>query len=187
MMLDSLRPHFDREKFKDVVHFICSNCAPEDLGNVKLHKILYFSDMMAFLGNGVPLTGVEYRKQQFGPTASHLSWAISQLTRDGRLRVEERDYFGYRKKDYISLASVKSGALSNEECQLLLDVIGFVCQKSAREISEISHDTAWHAARMGEVIPYYAAYGLLPAEVSDLDIDEAVEEARRMRPLIDAR
>lgn len=185
-MHDDLAPTFHRQKFKDVVHFVCANCRKEELGNVKLHKILYFSDMLAYLSTGNPLTGVEYRKQQFGPVARHLTWALKQLADEGRISIENRNYYGFEKKDYVSLRSPSRELLGNQEVVLLLDVIDFVCARSAREISELSHDQAWHAVRMGEVIPYFAAFGLFPTEISDEDMRASIDEARRIRPVIDA-
>lgn len=37
---------FDREKFLDVIHLICDRIDAAELGRVKLHKALYFSDMI---------------------------------------------------------------------------------------------------------------------------------------------
>lgn len=175
----------DREKLIEVVHYICANCSPEELGNVKLHKILYFSDMLHFLSTGAPLTGVEYQKQQFGPTARHLSWAVDKLAAEGKLRLERRDYFGLSKTDYIALQQPRAGALSNHAVQILNDVIAFVCSRSAKEISELSHDAAWRAAEIGEVIPYHAALGLLPCAISDSDVAAAISEAHRVAPIIE--
>lgn len=184
-MHSHLHPTIDRDKFKDVVHYICANCSVEELGNVKLHKALYFADMMTFISSGRPMTGVEYQKQKFGPVARHLTWAINELCKDGRLRAEKRDYFGFTKVDYVSLQHPSTRSLSNEEIHLLNEVIDFVCNKTAKELSELTHDAAWRAAKMGEVIPYYAAHGILPAAVSDADMDAAIKEAKRIRAAID--
>lgn len=179
-------PTFEKQKLKDVVHYVCARCDRAELGNVKLHKILYFADMLRFIDSGKPLTGVEYQKQKFGPVARHLTWAVNELCRDGLLRVEKRKYFGFAKTDYVSQASPITTRLSNEEIHLLNDVIDFVCERSAKEISELSHDEAWQAASIGETIPYYAAFGLEPAPITDADVEAAIEEARRVRPVIDA-
>lgn len=175
----------DRNKLIEVVHYICASCSPEELGNVKLHKILYFSDMLHFLSTGEPLTGVEYQKQQFGPTARHLSWAVGKLVAQGKVKIERRDYFGLLKTDYIALQQPQPGALSNHAVQILNDVIAFVCSRSAKEISELSHDVAWQAAEIGEVIPYHAALGLLPCSITDADVAAAVSEAHRVAPMIE--
>lgn len=175
---------FDRAKFKAVVHFVCDRCDPSQLGNVKLHKILYFADMMKFAGSGEALTGVDYVKQQFGPVARHLTAALAELEIEKKISIKNVDYFGFTKKEYTSLVSPLG--LSNSDVDLLADVIGFVCNRTARDISELSHDRAWHNAKMGERIPYAAALGLEPVEVTEEEIAAAIIEARRLRPLIEA-
>jgi hypothetical protein len=175
----------DREKLKDVVHYICDRCPPSDLGNVKLHKILYFADMLHFNDTAQPLTGVEYVKQPFGPTARHLTWAVAELEREGRLGVSQRSYYGFTKRDYTSLAPPVRARLTNLQVQLLDHVIDFVCARTAREISELSHNAAWEAARIGEVLPYYTVMGWEPGELTDDDIAWAVTEGERLRPQIE--
>lgn len=178
---------FDRAKFKDAVHYICSKCPVDELGKVKLHKILYFADMMHFIQTGVPLTGVQYQKQRYGPMARHLGWAIDELIKENRLRVEKRDYFGFEKVDYHALGVVDSERLNGHARRVLDEVIEFVRSRSAKTISELSHSAAWDAVGMGDTIPYYSAYGLYQAtEVTDEDVDAAIAEARRIRPLIEA-
>ena len=59
-------------------------------------------------------------------------------------------------------------------------MVGFVCAHTAAEISEFSHDDVWSSVAMGERIPYYAAFAMFPAEVTDEDLAEAAEEAARL-------
>jgi uncharacterized phage-associated protein len=174
-------PKGNLQKLKDVVHYVCAHCRQDELGNVKLHKILYFADMLHFLSVNKPLTGVEYQKQNFGPVARHLSWALNELCKEGVLRVQKRDYYGFKKTDYLSLQSPSPSRLSNSEIALINDVVGFVCERSAKEISELSHMEPWKAAEIGEVLPYYSALGLLPSVATDDDVEDAVAEARAIR------
>lgn len=177
---------FDENKFRVVVHFICSKCDPDKLGNVKLHKILYLADMLHFSATGNALTGADYVKQKFGPTARHLTKALNWLSASGFVRIETTDYFGFEKKVYHSLRQPQPGALSNSEVSLIEDVIDFVCAKSAREISDLSHNLAWEVASMGERIPYAAVMGWHATEITPRDIESAIVEAKRIRPLIEA-
>ena len=89
---------FDREKFKDVVHFAIHRATerhgPEALGNTKLHKIAYYADMLWFVAKGQPLTGAEYQRQRFGPTARHLTKCLAELEAAGRIRTTKRNYYG---------------------------------------------------------------------------------------------
>jgi uncharacterized phage-associated protein len=174
---------FDRQKFEDVIHFICHRCRDRvnELGKVKLHKILYFADMLTYLETGQPLTGAEYNKQGFGPVARHLSAALRALEKAGRVRAEERTYFGFPKFDFISTSDPNLSRLSAHERALLDELIAFVCSKSAAEISELSHKEPWRLTNLGERIPYYSAYLLVPAEVTDADRDWADVEARQLQ------
>jgi uncharacterized phage-associated protein len=95
------RFQFDREKFKEAILLIASHCPTAELGNVKLHKILYFSDMLFYLHEGRPITGAEYIKQKFGPVAKHLTATVNELVADGLLACDEVEHFGVYKKNYI--------------------------------------------------------------------------------------
>ena len=168
----------DREKLKEAVLLIASHCPPDELGNVKLHKILYYSDMMFFVQEGRPLTGVDYLKQKFGPVARHLSVALRSLESEGRLKIADEEYFGLYKKTYVPLAPYVPSLLSDDERRLIIEMAEFVRGKSAREISEISHNAAWESVEWGEVIPYFTALRLVPTEINDEDRQWAVDSAR---------
>ena len=70
---------FDLAKLKDVILYACSRCEPSRLGAVKLHKILYFSDMIYYANVGAPLTGATYRKRPMGPTCDQLLATLNEL------------------------------------------------------------------------------------------------------------
>lgn len=176
---------FDRAKLKAVVLYVCSKLSPRELGNVKLHKILYFADMLRFRDTGTPMTGVDYVKQKFGPTARHLTAALDELAKEGAIRIERSDYHGFEKKDYVALVTVDRSTLGNKNIEILDDVIEFARGRTATELSGLSHDEAWLAADLGERIPYAAVFGWEPVEFTDDDRESALREARHIRPLID--
>lgn len=171
---------FDREKFLCAVHYICARCEPRELGKVKLHKALYFADMLHFLHTGRPLTGVEYQKQQFGPVARHLGWATGELAKRNLLKVDSRLHYGFPKTDFISLVEPDTSCLSEDATAIIDDVLEFVRGVSAREISELSHNEVWQKTDVGEAIPYFTAFGLVPTEVTDEDVAWGEAEAREL-------
>lgn len=176
---------FDREKFLDAIHHIIHSCrdTPELLGKTKLHKNLYYSDMLHFVVEGKPLTGVEYIKAQFGPTARYLEWGLRTLRERGLISIATEEYFGLGKFIFRSEREPRTNRLSPEEKALMGEVIAFVCERTAREISEISHAAPWQTAKMGERIPYSSAYLLLPPrhQPSQRDIEFAEAQARRLK------
>lgn len=170
-----MKPEFNREKFKAVVHYLCSR-GDSDFGRIKLHKALYFADMLHFIDSARPLTGVDYVKQQYGPTARYLKWALDELEKDGKLAVDRQDYFGFPKDRFRTLRQPATNLLSENETRLLDDTLRFIGNYSATAISELSHNEAWHAFGIGDVIPYETAYWLVPTEVSDDDLQWAAAQ-----------
>lgn len=173
----------DKEKFLDVVHFVIDYVLDTHgtyaLGNTKLHKIVYYADMLHYLDHGIPMTGAEYQRQKFGPTARHLSWALSKLKNAQNISVTNSNFYGYNKVDYSCLSKPLSNKINSYDKDLIKHVSDFVCVQTASEISEFSHDTVWESVPMGERIPYYASFAMFQYEVSDDDrkvIDERIFE-----------
>jgi hypothetical protein len=172
---------FDRNKLKTVILYACSKCEPSHLGAVKLHKVLYFLDMLHYAWTGTSVTGSTYRKRLHGPTCEQLLSIVREMSAEGLLKVEELDYFGFRKKQFISLVPVESALLGPNERRILDEVIDFVCfNNTAKTISEYSHQLPWEMAEFGSAIPYHTAFLLLPSEVSPEALDWAEKEAERI-------
>jgi antitoxin SocA-like protein len=175
---------FDRERFKDVVHYVVHyvgrNLDPEKLGRTKLHRVLYFADMLHYLDTGAPLTGADYRRQRFGPAAGQLTWALTTLQSEGRIATATRNYYGYDKSEYRALTEPRTDRLSDAQKLMIEHLADFVCARTAAEVGEFCHDEVWSSVAMGERIPYYAALAMFPTEITDDDLAEAAEEAVRL-------
>lgn len=155
---------FYREKFLAAVHCVIEFCSDDTdrLGRTKLHKTLYYADMLSYVSSGRGLTGVDYIKQPFGPTARYLGWALRELQATGAVSIQSRPFHGYPKQDFVLRSACATNHLDAGERQLLRDVADLVCGFSAKEISEISHSKPWESVRLGERIPYTTAFLLLP-------------------------
>jgi len=172
---------FNRQKFKDVIHYVVANTRPDELGRVKLHKVLYFTDMIWFIAEGRGLMGAEYRKQPMGPVASGLGDALGELEDEGRIKIGRAKYFGFEKAVYESVQAPQEDRLDDSERRLLSDVIEFVCRNNtARSISDFSHTRVWEATKNGAIMPYFTALNMLPVEIEDAAINWAREEAAKL-------
>lgn len=60
--------------------------------------------MLRYVQSGRSITGSTYRKRPLGPTCDQLLGTLKDLQRTGQLRIEEVNYFGFLKKQYIALA-----------------------------------------------------------------------------------
>jgi hypothetical protein len=158
---------FDKEKLKATILYTCTLCEAAELGAVKMHKVLYFFDMLHYAQVGSPATGATYRKSAHGPTCDALLPMLREMEAAGEIRVREVDYFGYRKKEFHALTEPEIQRFSGAERALLDEVIDFVCRdNTAKTISDFSHGRAWEIAEFGEVIPYHSALHLFPDQVS---------------------
>src|SRR5262249_42447545 len=114
---------FDRTKLKTMLLYTFRKCEAAKLGAVKLHKVLYYADMLHYAHVGTSITGSTYRKRPFGPTCDQLLGTLRELVRQGAVDIREVDYFGYRKKEYIALEAPELDRLSKSEVALVDDVI----------------------------------------------------------------
>ena len=175
------RFQYHREKFKNLVHYICRSCKPDELGSVKLNKVLYFADMLNYVRTSQPMTGARYVRQNFGPTAHPLLPILGELINEGAIKVKDVNYYGFLKREYQSMRDPDQDLLSDDEKVLVADMIEFVCrQNTAMSISDFSHKAAWELARPGEHLPYFTVFSFYPVEVTDADVQWGREEAQQV-------
>lgn len=165
----------DNLKFKALVHYICNKCSGSDrLGATKLNKVLWFVDSLMFKQRGISLTGGRYKKLQHGPVPTDILLILAELQRDFDIAIKENDYFGMKKREFISLRDPVVDMFSVDELKFVDAVIGFVCNgHTARSISELTHDAIWKAASLGEEIPLYAVLAAEEAPLTKDDLDWA--------------
>lgn len=167
---------FDREKMRAVILRAIHTCEASEVGAVKLHKILYFLDMISYAANGAAVVGATYRKRPFGPTADQLLSMLREMEKAREIEIATVDFHGYFKKEYHAKVAESNGVLNDAEISLLDDVIEMVCKNSsAKEISDYSHQLPWELAEFGEIIPYHTAMLLFPSHPSP-EAFEAVKQ-----------
>ncbi len=172
---------FDKEKLKAVILHTCETCKPSKLGAVKMHKVLYFADMLRYANVARSITGSTYRKRPLGPTCDQLLEALSELQSNELLEIKTVDYFGYQKKEYVAKVKANTNQLSKDEIVLLDEVIKFVCDSnSAQTISEYSHNRAWEMVAFGDEIGYNSVFNIFPLEVSNETKEWAIAEVKRL-------
>jgi hypothetical protein len=173
---------FNKEKMRAVILHAAHSCNPAELGAVKLNKVLYFLDMISYAHHRLPVTGATYRKRPNGPTSDQLLFLLREMEAEGNIEIQEVDYHGFTKKQFLPLSEGEATVLNDAELGLLDDVIDFVCRRNtARSISEYSHSLPWEMADMGGEIPYKSAMLLFPNQPSP----EAFEIAKEGREEIE--
>jgi uncharacterized protein YwgA len=167
---------YDPERFMALVHYVCRTCTdPSKLGAVKLHKILWLSDVYAYKHFGAPISGEDYKKGKYGPVSVHLNAVVKQLERENRLYVHDIELGDdIRQKQFIAKGETGSSLFSKQELQIIDDARDYVCENhSAGSISDKTHDAIWEMAVMGELIPYEATLVSRLVKATEEDIDWA--------------
>lgn len=148
--------NFDKEKFKNVLHYIISECGfKENVEKRVMFNLLYFADFNFFELYESALTNESYRKVPWGPEPIHFDLAIKELKNEEKIEITtKRLSLGRVIYNYISLKE-PSSEFSNEELSVINDVILQLSDMNASQISEYSHgDMPWKATEDGKIIDY---------------------------------
>lgn len=164
---------FSKEKFKTLIHYACASVDdPAKLGAVKLNKIMWFSDVFSFSELGEAMTGATYMKLQYGPVPRAMMPTLREMVSEGRIRVDEVEYFGKTKKQFVSLSDPDMSIFSENERAIADYVIRQITNGfTAAAISNLTHDAIWKLAELGEDIPMTAVLS------SDLGVVTAADAA----------
>lgn len=172
------KPTFDSQKFRNLMLYL-AHLSREDpyFGAVKLNKMLYYCDFIAFSRLGRPITGAYYQKLSEGPAPRQLLGEREALINEEEAKLELRPYFAYMQQRLVPTAdrSDLKEEFSPEEMEIIDEVHEAMRYMTAREASDLSHgEVGWILARQGETIPYEMA-SVLP--VHDAEVDAMVEVA----------
>lgn len=178
--MDNDRPRFSPDKFKELMlHAAHESVGDAHFGAVKLNKILFFCDFLAFGLMGEAITGATYIKQQRGPVPREIRYMAGQLENDGYARFVSEPIFNYTLKRLVAYRPANVSIFSAEHLDLINDVIKNLAQHTAAETSDLSHDRsfAWEIAEIGQEIPYSAVF-LSRRSATAVDIDRGKKLAK---------
>lgn len=161
----------DNDKLRALVHYICYNAEPSELGAIKLNKVLWYSDVVAYLRLGKPITEETYIKQEHGPVPKHILPILDAMCADGDLVIRKQPYFNYEKKEYITLTEPDLSVFAPEEVSIVAHMMHEICKNhTAKSISDASHTKVWELADIGDEMPMYMIHILRKGEINEHDV-----------------
>lgn len=172
---------FDREKFKDAMHYVIANAGSHPgFGATKLYKILWFAECRMFTLYAKPIFNAEFIRQKHGPIPKLAMPLRDELSSDGRVRIWEDEFHSKRIWRFRSLKPPSIGRFSKEEMNTLNYWIRHIDEDhTAESISEESHDYGWEIAKMGEVLPVYACLASRIRDPNPNELQHAQERLKR--------
>lgn len=173
LLPERLPPSIDEERLDSLVHYICAFVDnPSQLGATKLNKILWYSDVLAYLQRGASISHATYKKEKFGPVPKGIMASRNRLAISNRVVVRQAPFFGYAQTQLIALTRPDISMFSSEEIAFVDGVATVIRDEhSAASISLATHDKVWECAEIGEEIPLYAVLGAKLEEVTEDDLE----------------
>ena len=159
-MFTSERITFNEPKFRELLLYVAGRCEDDpDFGAIKLNKILFFADFVAYAQTGKPITGAEYEALELGPAPKLLKPIRDDMASNNDLLVRRQPRFGYFQHRVIPLREPDLSMFSGAEIAVVETIIGVCRGETGKDLSELTHGLhGWKIADYREVIPYSTVF-----------------------------
>ncbi len=149
-------PQRNLYKFKQVFLYILQKVgAKPNVGLTVLYKLLYFIDFDYYEKYEKQLMGLTYIKNTHGPTPREFKKVVDEMIRNGEVEEVKSKFYNKDQKKFLPIVEPDLSVLNGQELEMIDSVLDRYSDKTAKEISELSHkDMPWRAAKMGENIEY---------------------------------
>ena len=141
------------EKIEAMISYIAEKT--DNLFKVKLMKMLWYSDVLAFIENGLAMTGMVYRHEAMGalPVGHYSLMNLEKLNIQ-----EEMSYSCDTMLHIYPTVNMDYSVLTDREKSILDKVITKFSAYRAKDIVEYMHkEKAYTETRPGEIIPFSLA------------------------------
>lgn len=153
-------------------------------GAIKLNKLLFYCDFLAYMTLGQPITGQEYFALPNGPALRYKARFWNRMEKQRAIAVrKEPTFFDSEREITLALREPNVKIFTPEQLDLIYRVLDNCRSKDGSELSELTHRfPGWKLAREKEVIPYSVALvgnrNPLPEEVAyGLKLEESLASA----------
>jgi len=149
-----IKPNYEKYKQMILAYLRCQPSSDGKVVKTKLAKLLYLADFAWFYDHLESMSGMQYRRLQYGPVPNEYFRAIDELQESGQISIDH-------KSDILLISETDSSKkqtlteLSKDE----LNLIKKICQKwKTKKATEIVHFThnqlPYKICQPDEIIPY---------------------------------
>lgn len=148
-------------KLAQLMLYVALKCEGDPaFGAVKLNKILFLADFLAYARFGSSITDSEYVRLEHGPAPRRLVPVRTAMVDCGEAALRDNwlPYVLRPQQRLIALKEPDLTGFSAYEIALTDSVIDTVTNLNGHDLSDITHNcVGWVAAEPGDVIPYESA------------------------------
>jgi Protein of unknown function (DUF4065) len=167
------------KRLGELILFISEKSADDySFGSIKLNKLLYYSDFLAYARWGQTITGADYWKLPEGPAPRRLVQVRNLLIEERALAIQTREVAqGYFQKRPIQLRPPNLALFRGDQLNLTEGVIADNRSLTGKQITDKSHaEWGWLLAKDKEIITPSTIL-LSPEALSDGELQIALARA----------
>jgi uncharacterized phage-associated protein len=155
----------NKSKVYNAILFFLEKSAHPTLGKVKLAKLLFFTDALAYHSTGRTITDEEYIKLPLGPVPENFDLILSSMENDGLIEKRIRPTLKKDQETYFPCMKINFNVFLKKEIAIMSEVIDIFRNKYTDELVELSHKLLpWDIIEVGEQISF---------ELFGMDCEEA--------------
>lgn len=140
------------------------------LGKVKLAKLLFFADAIAYGQLGRTITGKQYVKMMLGPVPCNYNKDISSMETEGLITKKSRTTIKGDQEYYVPHKKANLRKFNKTERQIIKAVVRIFGERVTKSIVEFSHKILpWDIIDRGEIISF-ELFGLDSKEAKKLKL-----------------
>lgn len=150
----------DEKKFKELVLYIAKKSERDPhFGAVKLNKILFYSEFLAYATTGKSITGEKYRALERGPGPWSMPVIRAKMEKDKDCAVQATNYLGEPETRIVALRDPDLSMFNGSEIAVVNTILDALRKHSGKDASYLSHTfMGWKAAGFKEEIPYTTVF-----------------------------
>jgi len=151
-----LRPNYAKYKQMILAYLRTNIGVAGKVTKTKLAKLLYLADFAWFYKHLESMSGMSYRKIQYGPVPDSYFRAIDELFEEGSIDIDN-----ISKDGAFLIFQTETGGreelslLNSDEKKLIKEISGKWCEKRTNEIVKFTHEQLpYSICEDNEIIPY---------------------------------
>lgn len=156
-----------KNKFYNTILFFLKKGEHPTLGKVKLAKLLFFADALAYHRLGHTITGKDYIKLPLGPVPVDYEEEMALMEENGLIRKRFRPTTRRQQESYIPCKRANLNVFTKKEAEIMMEVVKILRNEFTNDIVNLSHKLLpWDIIDIGELISF---------ELFGLDNEEALK------------
>ncbi|MDD2656232.1 MAG: helix-turn-helix domain-containing protein [Patescibacteria group bacterium] len=145
------------KKYKEMILSFLRLASSSDkkIPKTKLAKLVYLADFNWFYEKLDSMSGMQYRRQAYGPVPDMYFRALDELESDGKIVIDKRKNNMFLIKESESNTKQQFDDLNSEEKKLIKNISKRWNDKRTEEIVNFTHNQLpYFLCREDEIIPY---------------------------------